>query len=285
VPGRLGSLKTRLARTVDAASNVRERGRFVARELMGRPMTAVYQLRDSRWHAAIRHPLFDMWVLDEIFRNHAYALPANVATRLKELGGPPRVLDLGGHIGLFGLWFRQAFPDAQITSYEPDPDNANVLRQNVRINRLDASWTVVEAAASTEEGSATFMSDGPLSQFAGTPDALRDEHAVLEQIFPFLRGRRLLTPREVTVRTLDFLPALADCDFLKLDIQGAEWPLLTDPRFEELSAVALVLELHPRVAPVDEPLAWTTALLERMGFALDVQPAHGAERVIWAVRP
>jgi FkbM family methyltransferase len=244
----------------------------------------VYQLRDSPYRAALRHPLFDMWVLDEIFRNHAYALPANVVARLKELPDAPRVVDLGGHVGLFGLWFRQTFPDAHITSYEPDPENVTVLRENVRINRLDARWTVVEAAAATSEGSATFMSDGPLSQFAGTPEALRDEHAVLAQIFPFLRGKRLLTPREVTVKTIDILPALAECDFLKLDIQGAEWPLLTDPRFAQLSAVALVLELHPQAAPVDDGLAWTTALLEKMGFALDVMPAHGKERIIWAVR-
>jgi FkbM family methyltransferase len=279
------SSATRLARTFDAASNVRERVRFVGRELAGRPMTAVYQLRDAPALAAIRHPLFDMWVLDEIFRNHAYALPAKVEARLKELPLAPRVLDLGGHVGLFGLWFRQTFPDAHITSYEPDPENVNVLRQNVRINRLDATWTVVEAAAATSEGTATFISDGPLSQFAGTPDALRAEHATLEQIFPFLRGRRLLTPREVTVRTTDVMPALATCDFLKLDIQGGEWPLLTDPRFEQLRAVALVMELHPQASPIDEPLAWTTALLERLGFTLDVMPAHAKERIIWAVRP
>jgi FkbM family methyltransferase len=285
VPGRLASLKTRLARTRDAATNVHERGRFVGRELVGRPITSVYRLRHSTFRAAIRHPLFDMWVLDEIFRNRAYALPPAVEERLRKLDRPVRVLDLGGHAGLFGLWFRGAFADAQITSYEPDPENVVVLRQAVRINRLGALWSVVEAAAFTSEGSATFMSDGPLSQFAGTPDALRDEHAALEQIFPFLHGRRLLTPREVTVRTTDVMPALAECDFLKLDIQGGEWPLLTDPRFAQLSAVALVIELHPQAAPVDEPLAWTTALLERLGFTLDVMPAHGKERIIWAVRP
>lgn len=274
-----------MARTVDAASCVRERGRFVVRELAGRQATAVYQLRDVPFRAAIRHPLFDMWVLDEVFRNRVYALPAAVEARLKELGRPVRVLDLGGHAGLFALWLRATLPDAHVTSYEPDPENASVLRQCVRVNRLDAHWEVVEAAASTAEGTAQFVSDGPLSQFADTPDALRDEHAVLEQIFPFLRGRRLLTPHEVMVRTTDVMPLLAQCDFLKLDIQGGEWPLLTDPRIEALGAVALVIELHPQAAPVDDPLMWTTTLLERLGYALEVMPAHGRERIIWATRP
>jgi len=276
---------SRLQVTRDAASNVRGRAGFVARELLGRPSTHVYRLRGAPYRAAIRHPLFDMWVLDEIFRNEAYAIPEKVAARLQSLHEPVRVLDLGGHVGLFGLWFRSSFPDARFTSYEPDPENAAVLRNTVRVNKLDAVWDVVEAAASTAEGEATFVSDGPLSQFAGTPDALRDEHATLEAIFPFLRGQRLLTPREVTVRTHDVMPELAECDFLKLDIQGGEWPLLTDKRFKDLSARGLVMELHPQAAPVAEPLAWTTKLRTRLGFMLTVLPAHGKERIIWGYRP
>ena len=277
-------MPSRLQVTRDAASNVRGRVGFVAREMLGRPTTHVYRLRRAPYRAAIRHPLFDMWVLDEIFRNGAYAIPSPVEAKLRALDAPVRVLDLGGHVGLFGLWFRGAFPDAVITSYEPDPENVAVLRDNVRVNRLGETWSVIEAAASTGEGEATFMSDGPLSQFAGTPDALHEEHATLEQIFPFLRGQRLVTPREVTVRTEDVMPALARCDFLKLDIQGGEWPLLTDKRFKDLSASGLVMELHPQAAPVDDPLAWTTKLLTRLGFHLKVMPAHGKERIIWGWR-
>ena len=274
----------RLRVTRDAASNVRGQLGFVARELLGRTTTHVYRLRNAPYRAAIRHPLFDMWVLDEIFRNEAYAIPADAAERLRDLHAAVRVLDLGGHVGLFGLWFRRTFPDARITSYEPDPENAATLRTTVRANRLEDRWTVVEAAAATAEGEATFLSDGALSQLGGRAAELDEEHAVLAKIFPFLEGRRLLTPKEVTVRTADVLPALAECDFLKLDIQGGEWPLLTDERFAKLSAVALVLEMHPRAAPMPEPLTWVTDRLTGLGYELNVLPAHGGERVIWGVR-
>jgi FkbM family methyltransferase len=277
VPGRLTVTRA-------AASNVRGRVGFVARELLGRPTTHVYQLRTAPYRAAIRHPLFDMWVLDEIFRNEAYAIPDVVATRLRTLGHPPRVLDLGGHVGLFGLWFRRSFHDAHITSYEPDPENVATLRTTVRVNALGDKWTVVEAAAATAAGEATFISDGALSQLGGREESLREEHAVLAKIFPFLEGKRLLTPKEVTVRTEDVLPAMAECDFLKLDIQGGEWPLLTDPRLEQLSAVAFVLEMHPAAAPMHNPLEWLTDRLRGLGYALIVQPAHGGERVIWGTR-
>jgi D-alanyl-D-alanine endopeptidase (penicillin-binding protein 7) len=63
------------------------------------------------------------------------------------------------------------------------------------------SWRVVEAAAATGDGEATFISDGALSQLGGGEEALQEEHAVLAKIFPFLEGKRLLTPKQVTVRT------------------------------------------------------------------------------------
>ena len=274
----------RLQVTRDAASNVRGRVGFVARELIGRPTTHVYRLRRAPYRAAIRHPVFDMWVLDEIFRNRAYAIPDQVASRLRALDEPVRVLDLGGHVGLFGLWFRSSFPDAVVTSYEPDPENAATLRMCVEANGLGDKWRVVEAAAATSDGEATFISDGALSQLDGGDDALREEHAVLAKIFPFLEGKRWLTPKQVPGRTEDVLPPMADCDFLKLDIQGGEWPLLTDARFDKLSAVALVLEMHPRAAPMPEPLSWVTKRLTRLGYKLVVLPAHGAERVIWGSR-
>ncbi|HVT75419.1 MAG TPA: FkbM family methyltransferase [Acidimicrobiales bacterium] len=270
--------------TRDAASNVRGRVGFVARELVGRPTTHVDRLRDAPYRAAIRHPLFDMWVLDEIFRNRAYAIPDAVAAKLRALDHPVRVLDLGGHVGLFGLWFRTTFPDATFTSYEPDPENAATLRRCVAVNGLGDRWTVIEAAAAPSDGEATFISDGALSQLGGDNAALDDEHALLAEIFPFLRGKRLLTPKQVTVRTADVLPAMAECDFLKLDIQGGEWPLLMDKRFEGLSAAAFVLEMHPRAAPMPDPLSWVTKRFTRLGFRLIVLPAHGGERVIWGSR-
>ncbi|MEY2471136.1 MAG: hypothetical protein QOK28_465 [Actinomycetota bacterium] len=274
----------RLQVTRAAASNVRGRAGFVARELLGRPTTHVYRLRGAPYRAAIRHPVFDMWVLDEIFRNRAYAIPDVVATRLRALDAPVRVLDLGGHVGLFGLWFRATFPDAHITSYEPDPENAATLRLCVDANGLSDKWRVVEAAASTADGEASFISDGALSQLGGGEESLREEHAVLAKIFPFLEGKRLLTPKEVTVRTEDVLPAMAQCDFLKLDIQGGEWPLLADARFDAVSACALVLEMHPRAASMADPLAWVSKRLTRLGYNLIVLPAHGGERVIWGSR-
>jgi FkbM family methyltransferase len=285
MPGRISSARRRLARTVGAASCVREPLRFCARELAGRSRADVYRLRGSGLRAVIRHPLLDLWVLEEIFRGGGYELPAAVGERLRSLNRKPRVLDLGGHVGLFGLWFQSLYDGARITSFEPDPDNAAVLRRCVAVNGLANTWEVVEAAASDSDGTASFLSDFQLSQLGGDPAALAAEHAFLEQIFPFLEGERLMQPRQMTVATRDVLPELGQCDFLKLDIQGGEWDILMDPRFVQLSAVALVVEAHPQGCPGDDPRALATERLEAAGLAVEsAVAAHAGEWVIWALR-
>ncbi len=277
--------QSRLARALRSSQNVRESIRFAAREMSNRQQTNTYRLRGSQLRAVLRQPLVDAWVLDEIFRKQQYAIPRAVAREVRALVRPPRVLDLGGHVGLFGLSFRSSFPDAVITSYEPDPDNVAVLRECVRTNGLGDRWQVVEAAAATSDGAASFVSDYQLSQLGSDPVALRGEHQLVEKVFPFMRGQRLLEAREVTVATKDVFGDLAACDFLKMDIQGGEWDLLTDERFGGLGAVALVMEVHPQAAPVPDPRVYITERLEGLGFALEpIVPAHGGELILWATK-
>jgi FkbM family methyltransferase len=283
--GAISSAPKRLMRTAGAASCVREPVRFFGRELSGRSRTDVYRLRGSELRTVIRHPLLDLWVLEEIFRNRGYALPPAVERGLRSLGRPPRVLDLGGHVGLFGLWFLSRFDNAGVVSLEPDPENAAILRRCVAVNGLAERWEVIEAAASNADGTASFISDFQLSQLGDDPSVLGPGHAEFEQIFPFLAGRRLMKARPAVVATRDVLPDLRRCDFLKVDIQGGEWDLLMDPRFLEISATALVVEVHPQGCPGDDPVSLAVERFERAGFTVEPPvPAHGAESIVWATR-
>ncbi len=277
--------RTRLVRALRSARAVRDSVRFAAREMSRSQRTSAYRLRGSDLRAVIRHPLIDAWVLDEIFGNREYVLPAAVASRLYALGRQPRVLDLGGHVGLFGLAFLDQVPGASITSYEPDPDNVVALRECVRVNQLGDRWRVVEAAASTCDGTASFVSDYQLSQLGETSAALDDEHALVERVFPFMRGQRLLEVRQVTVATKDVFADLAECDFLKIDIQGGEWDLFADTRLDKLTAVALVIEVHPQSWPTGDARGYVRDRLEGLGYAVGpIIPAHGGELIVWATR-
>lgn len=243
------------------ASLVRERGRFVRNELRRRPTTAVYHLRDSGIAVAIRHHSGDVMVLDEIFSQREYELPTTVEQALTEAPGPLHVLDLGANIGLFGAWILGRVPDARIVAFEADPGNAEVHRLTIDANR-DRDWQLVEGFAATQAGKIAF---------AASADATSHES----------RGEDA-----VEVESVDVFDHLAGVDFLKIDIEGSEWPVLADPRFLSTSARAVVLEYHRDGCPEPDPAAAAAAALERAGFEIThggTKEAYGAG-VLWGVR-
>ena len=233
--------------------------------------------------AHLRQPLLDMWVLEEIFRFGEYEPPEPVREALAALGRSPRVLDLGGHVGLFGLFADQAFPGANITSFEPDPDNARLLRSCIEANGLGERWQLVEACAAARDGSVEFISSHHLSRAgAGGQESLEAMHAGLSGAFHFLAGTPLTTGRRRTVDSRDVFPWLAQADLVKIDIEGAEWELLADPRFAELSPQALVLEYHPAYGPGNQAEGVLRDALEPAGYRLGEPRAGTDGGLLWA---
>ena len=66
-----------------------------------------------------------------------------------------------------------------------------------------------------------------------------------------------------TLPAADVFPYLEGADLVKIDIEGGEWPILSDPRFAELEARALVLEYHPHLCPGPDPRECADGLLAR----------------------
>jgi len=256
---------------------------FVVNELRGIATVGRYRLRQSGLLAGVRHPLLDMWVLEEVFRFRAYAPPPQVSAALARLARPLRILDLGGHVGYFGLYMRQRYPDARITSFEPDPGNAALLGACIQANGLSDRWELIEACAGTEDGACEFTSNFHLSRIGATDDgALTDFHGGIRDAFPFLAGTALVEPVSRRVRQQDVLPALDEADLVKMDIEGGEWEILADERFPALSATALVLEYHPGYAPGPDADAVVTAALGRAGYVVWTASRGPDGATVWA---
>ncbi|MDX6667888.1 MAG: hypothetical protein QOK04_1268, partial [Solirubrobacteraceae bacterium] len=185
----------RIRRTLGAASCVRERAAFVANELRDARRTRQYRLRNSGLFTQVRHPLLDMWGVEEMFRFRVYEPPPPVARALSTLQRPIRIADIGGHVGFFALFMRQLFPDAHIVSFEPDPDNGRLLKRNIEANRLQDRWELVEASAATTDGTVEFASSYHLSRMNPPSDRpLEEMERRISAAFPFMEGTALLQP-------------------------------------------------------------------------------------------
>lgn len=184
-------------------------------------------------------------IYDDVFCARTYESP-------KPLPRQPRVVDAGAHLGMASLFFLQRYPDAQLTSFEPNPNLAPLLRQNL------APWRdrvrVVEAALSTEPGTATFhlTANNPFNVTGG----LSNREAASRETVSF------------TVSCVSAEEALrAPVDLMKLDVEGHEYVLLQLPLFRADHVANLMVEFHDIDRRRDEFQA-LLALLVKRGYRI-----------------
>jgi FkbM family methyltransferase len=172
-----------------------------------------------------------------------------------------------------------------VTSFEPDPSNLAVLRSCIELNGLEARWRVIDACAAAADRTAEFVSSYHLSRIGSAADpALGSLHRGISAAFPFLAGTALVEPQARQVRCRDVFPFLAEADLVKMDIEGAEWEILTDERFAATAATAVVLEYHPAYLSGADAEATVARAFQRAGYVTaDVKRTADAGTV-WAWR-
>ena len=243
---------------------VHESPRFTLGELAGRRVERTYRVRENGLRAVIVHGTSDAASLDQAYYERAHEPPAGALAVLRALGHPPRALDLGANIGMWGLWFHGRFPGARVIALEPDPYNVARHRRQIELNGLAESWQVIEAAAVT--------SDGPISFTVGQATTGRVAEAD--------------ETGAATVPGRDVFGLLEGIDLLKIDIEGSEWPILADPRVADLQVPVVTVEYHAHGAPAGDPVEAVRTALERAGYTtqptLDSAPGFG---VVWGWKP
>jgi FkbM family methyltransferase len=138
----------------------------------------------------------------------------------------------------------------------------HVLEQTIALNDLNPRVTVIRAAAGARDGELEFISG-----WGGRSHGARPGQAATTR-----------------VPMIDALPPLADCDLLTMDIEGGEWPILTDPRLADTALRAICLEYHLWNCPGTDPTATAQALLNDAGFHIVALREEGHGGVIWATQ-
>jgi FkbM family methyltransferase len=150
--------------------------------------------------------------LKEIFADEIY---------LQNLPDNAYIIDCGAHIGLSIIYLKRLCPTANIIAFEPDETNFAVLKKNIQSHHL-SSVDLKKEAIWINNATLSFISEGNMSSKIGT---VEDSTVQVQAI----RLKDLLTRR---------------IDFLKLDIEGAEYEVIKDIQ-DQLSVVQNVfIEYH-----------------------------------------
>jgi FkbM family methyltransferase len=195
-------------------------------------------------------------LLYEVFIERCYEPPVPLTPR----GDLPhlQVLDVGANCGVFAGYALCTWPSAHVTCVEPDPENLDTLRLFREANP-QYSITIIEAAVTTFNGEVNFESG--------------------------LGAGSLISDKGSPTTAVDFFDLASDMDFIKIDIERGEWPILEDPRLGQLNAAHLVMEYHRRYAGDTEARETAESLLGDAAFTIDeVVPNHWGHGTLKAHR-
>ncbi|WP_109697798.1 FkbM family methyltransferase [Chitinophaga deserti] len=178
---------------------------------------------------------------DEIITKEIY--------RFKAGSEAPLIIDCGANIGLSVLYFQRLYPQARIMAFEPDSHNIELLTKNVHDNQLTGT-EIFREAVWTHTGSITFESTG------GQGSRIQEN------------AKGVIT---VPCRRLaDLLQQ--PVDFLKIDIEGAEYPVILDCAPYLLNVRCLFLEYHGQIGKSHE-LTHMLEILKESGFEYYIKEA------------
>jgi FkbM family methyltransferase len=146
------------------------------------------------------------------------------------------VVDVGAHIGLYTIIAaKRVGPTGKVIAIEPDPENCNLLKRNVELNRLTNVITL-ECAA--------FSSNTKLKLY------LPGKERGFTKLNTVMSNRALTeTFLEVDGNTLDHLmlmQGLTQINWIKIDVEGAELEVLkgATATLSENNDIALLIEVH-----------------------------------------
>jgi FkbM family methyltransferase len=161
----------------------------------------------------------------------------------------PLILDCGSNVGMSILYFKKIYPRARIIGFEPDPVLLPFLEENVSQNGL-RDVTIVKAAVADRAGTLDFFADGLVGSSLAEPAPGATELPLTRVQVPAVRLRDYLNER---------------VDFLKLNIEGAEWSVLADCADRLRQVERMVVEYH-HLPGLPRTLHKILTLLDETGF-------------------
>ncbi len=198
----------------------------------------------------IRPLSLDWFIEREVFKTMVYGEPRCA---------DEKVVDVGAHIGLASLML--AASGARVISLEPDPVNFPMLLLNSAMNDLH-----IEAYR---------MAVGP---YRGKALFKKERNSGNSSLISYSWGSSSWVTVDA-VRLDMFLP----CDFLKMDVEGAEYAILKDLDWAKSVRRGMVLEYHKHVPDWKVGLRHIMDGLQLAGFKIDSQ-SHGYNGYLKAER-
>jgi FkbM family methyltransferase len=183
--------------------------------------------------------------LQEIFIDQVYAF--------KSVSHSPRIIDCGSNIGLSVIFFKRTFPQSRITAFEPDKRNFEILNKNLNAFQFK-DIELVNKAIWKENAVLRFNSFASVgSKLSSSQDSTSHNTIAVEAV---ALSNYLKEP----------------IDFLKIDIEGAEYEVLSscEPYLKNVNHIFIEYHSFPGESQV---LSDLLKILTNAGFRYYIRQA------------
>ena len=184
--------------------------------------------------------------LKEIFVEEIYKI---------QLPSNSLIIDCGANIGLGILYLKEKFADASVIAFEPDETNFDLLSRNIKTFGL-TNVTLRKEAVWIEDTYLDFSNDGTMGS------KIEDVHTANTRKVKAIRLNNLLTSK---------------VDFLKIDIEGAEYQVLKDIKTNLRNVENMFVEYHGTFNQSRE-LTEVFHILQEAGFKYYIKEAANVYR-------
>lgn len=173
-------------------------------------------LYKDKYKIFFKDPKSFLHTIDELFVNQIY--------KFETTNNSPFIIDCGAYIGTSILFFKTNYPNSKILAFEPDKDNFELLKKNIE------NWNFENIII---ENKAVWINNEPISfEQKGEMSGKIMLHEKNELINNKISGQRLFDLLDRRI------------DFLKIDIEGAEYQVLKDSADRLMNVEKLFIEYH-----------------------------------------
>ncbi len=165
----------------------------------------------------------------------------------------PYIIDCGSNIGMSILYFKSLYPGSRILGFEADPHIFSFLEKNIRSFNLASVTVINKAVWDADDQVLSFLAEG------GAGGRLQQKSGQFKYI------------DVMTARLKNYLNE--DIEFLKIDIEGAEYKVIEDC-FDQLGLVKnLFIEYHSLVNE-EQNLHHILKIVHDAGFRYHIKEAY-----------
>jgi len=169
----------------------------------------------------------------------------------------PIIIDAGGYIGLTTLYYKQVYPNANITVFEPDPYIYNILERNIRTNNTK-NVSLFNQGLGVKNGILPFYPDGA---DGGTIHNAGQSRQIEVEI----------------VKLSDYINK--PIDMLKMNIEGMEKEVFEDIEKKLHFINEIIFEYH-FFHNLPQSLGHILQILDRQGFRYLISDATSSKVTI-----